>query len=47
MDTWKELRKELTGEIEETDYTIREFADVYFEEYCKIRNTRPISKKND
>src|SRR5689334_5336431 len=40
MGTWKELKKELAGEEEPRDYTIREFADVYFEEYCKIRNTR-------
>lgn len=37
MGTWKELRKELAGEKEE-DYTIREFADLYFEEYVKVRN---------
>ena len=39
MGTWKELRKELAGEEEPPDYTIREFADVYLEEYCKVRNT--------
>ena len=39
MGTWKELRKELAGEQELPDYTIREFADVYLEEYCKVRNT--------
>jgi len=39
MGTWKELRKELAGEEEQPDYTIREFADVYLEEYCKVRNT--------
>lgn len=44
MGTWKELRKELAGE-KEVDYTIREFADVYFEEYCKVRNTRPDFKE--
>jgi integrase len=44
MGKWKELRKELTGE-EDPDYTIREFADVYFEEYCKVRNRRPDFKK--
>lgn len=45
MGTWKELRKELAGEEGPRDYTITEFADVYFEEYCKIRNTRPDFKK--
>jgi hypothetical protein len=46
MGTWKELRKELVGEEErQQDYTIREFADVYFEEYCKIRNTCLDSKE--
>ena len=45
MGTWKELRKELAGEEEQQDYTIQEFADVYFEEYCKIRNTRPDFKE--
>jgi hypothetical protein len=39
MGTWKELRKELAGEEELPDYTIREFADVYLEEYCRVRNT--------
>lgn len=45
MGTWKELRKELAGEEEQQNYTIREFADVYFEEYCKMRNTRPDFKE--
>jgi len=45
MGTWKELRKELAGEEEQQDYSIREFAHVYFEEYCKIRNTRPDFKE--
>src|SRR2546422_9184488 len=45
MGTWKELRKELSGEEEQQNYTISEFADVYFEEYCKIRNTRPDFKE--
>jgi integrase len=44
MGRWKELRKELAGE-KEVDYTIREFAEVYFEEYCKVRNTRPDFKE--
>src|SRR6266850_2194444 len=41
MGTWKELRKELSGEEEQQNYTIREVADVYFEEYCKIRKGSP------
>lgn len=40
---WKELRKELIRP--EKDYTISEFADVYLEEYCKKRNTRPDFKE--
>jgi integrase len=43
MGTWNELRKELTGE-QEQDYTIRQFADVYLDEYCRVRNTRPDFK---
>ncbi len=45
MGIWKELRKELAGEDEQQDYTICEFADVYLEEYCNIRNTRPDFKE--
>jgi integrase len=44
MGTWRELKKELIGEKEQ-DYTIREFADVYFEEYCKVRNRELSFKK--
>jgi len=44
MGNWKELRKELAGEKVE-DYTISEFADVYFEEYCKVRNTNVEFKR--
>jgi hypothetical protein len=29
----------LAGAESQPDYTIREFADVYLEEYCKVRNT--------
>jgi integrase len=45
MGRWKELRKELAGDKEEVDYTIRQFAEVYFDEYCKVRNTRPDFKE--
>jgi len=27
------------------DFTIREFADIYLEEYCKVRDTRPDFKE--
>lgn len=40
---WKELRKELVRP--EQDYTISEFSDVYLEEYCRKRNTRPDFKE--
>lgn len=43
--TWRELRTELEhGSDVEKDYTISEFADVYLEEYCRKRNTRPDFK---
>jgi hypothetical protein len=44
MGTWKELKKELM-EVPVKEMTIREFAPVYLEEYCKIRNTRPDFKE--
>lgn len=40
---WKELRKELVRP--EQDYTISEFAEVYLDEYCRKRNTRPDFKE--
>src|SRR5262249_39774511 len=39
LGTWRQLKKELT-EGPETEYTIKTFAEVYLEEYCKVRNTR-------
>ncbi len=42
--TWRELRKELDSE-EEQDYPIKQFADVYLGEYCKVRNRRPDFKE--
>lgn len=47
MGTWLELKKELTEPPPEPpqDFTIREFADIYLEEYCKVRNTRPDFKE--
>jgi hypothetical protein len=44
LGTWRELKKELT-EGPKVDYTIESFAEVYLEEYCKIRNTRPDFKE--
>src|SRR5215475_11472608 len=44
LGTWQELKKELT-EGPEVDYTIEKFSEVYLEEYCKIRNTRPDFKE--
>jgi integrase len=44
MGTWAELKKELT-EGPPDDYTIEAFAEIYLEEYCKIRNTRPDFKE--
>ena len=44
LGTWRELKKELT-EGPEVDYTIESFAEVYLEEYCEIRNTRPDFKE--
>lgn len=40
LGTWRDLKRELTDGPED-DYTIEEFGEVYLEEYCKIRNTRP------
>ncbi len=42
--TWNELRKELDPEPEQ-DHTINQFADVYLEEYCKVRNRCPDFKE--
>jgi integrase len=44
LGTWRELKKELT-EGPEGNYTIESFAEVYLEEYCEIRNTRPDFKR--
>jgi integrase len=44
LGTWQELKKELTDGPEQ-DYTIKQFAEVYMEEYCEIRNTRPDFKE--
>jgi integrase len=47
MGNWKELKRELTEPPPEPpkDFTMREFADIYLEEYCKVRNTRPDFKE--
>lgn len=39
LGNWEALKKELT-EGPEVDYTIETFAEVYLDDYCKIRNTR-------
>lgn len=44
MGTWRELKRELY-EDPTTDPTIKEFADVYLEEYCRVHNARPDFKK--
>src|SRR5262245_294431 len=43
--TWLELRKELT-EKPEKELTIDELADMYFSDYCEVRNTRPDFKEH-
>src|SRR5215470_157424 len=43
--TWKELRKELDNDHQDQNYTIKQFADVYLQEYCKVRNRRPDFKE--
>jgi len=47
MGTWQQLKKELTEPPPEPppNFTVREFADIYLEEYCKVRNTRPDFKE--
>jgi integrase len=44
MGTWKDLKTELT-KGPSNEITIKQFADVYLQEYCNIRNTRPDFKK--
>src|SRR5690348_12560580 len=47
LGNWQDLKKELTEPRPEPlqDYTIREFADIYLEEHCKVRNTRQDFKE--
>ena len=51
MGTWQKLKEELDGgakkaeAIEVNDPLIRDFANVYLEEYCKVRNKRPDCKE--
>ena len=47
MGTWQELKKELTEPPPEPpqDFTVREFADIYLEEYCKVATQGRISRK--
>jgi hypothetical protein len=44
MGTWRTLKKELT-EPPQKELTIYEYAQVYFQEHCCIRNTRPDFEK--
>jgi hypothetical protein len=44
LGTWRALKKEFT-EGPEVDYTIESFGEVYLDEYCKVRNTRPDFKE--
>ena len=51
MGTWQRLKEELDGgpkkaeAVKANDPLIRDFADVYLEEYCKIHNKRPDCKE--
>jgi hypothetical protein len=47
MGTWHELKKELTEAPPEPpqDFRIREFADIYLEEYCRSATQGRISRK--
>jgi integrase len=44
MGTWRELKRELY-EDPKRDLTIEQFSDIYLEEYCRIRNSRPDFKE--
>jgi integrase len=44
MGTWRDLKIELY-EDPKKDLTIEEFSEVYLEEYCRIRNSRPDFKE--
>lgn len=43
MGTWRELRDELTGRVDQRNPTIKEFCRTYLDLYCK-RNRRPDFK---
>jgi hypothetical protein len=43
--TWRELRKELT-EKPNRPMTMNELADIYYRDYCLVRNTRPDFKEH-
>jgi integrase len=43
--TWKNLRSDLT-EGPKKESTVDEFADVYYDKYCKVFNTRPDFKEH-
>lgn len=44
MGSWRDLKTELY-EDPKKDLTIEQFADIYLEEYCRVRNARPDFKK--
>ena len=47
LGTWRELREELCPSkpgIFNANLTVRQFAPIYFEEYCEIKNRRPDFK---
>src|SRR2546426_8234126 len=44
--TWKQLKEELSRTKEENNPTIDEFAEVYYREYCLVRNKRPDFKEH-
>jgi integrase len=44
--TWKQLKEELSRTKEANNPTIREFAEVYYNGYCLVRNKRPDFKEH-
>src|SRR5436309_288563 len=46
MGTWRKLRVEMKrGKSGVWDPTVKEFSEVYLEEYCRIHNRRPDFKE--
>lgn len=44
MGTWRQLKEELGHKKWERSLTVADFAKIYFDDYCKIHNTRPDYK---